>query len=211
MHAKQANAKASWAVAPHITHASGHWQVTLQVIELEPSRVAATIAQEIELKTPKPSFESIADQVMRFYEHALGSTRHPPEFYQAPQDEWFGDYLMRIDDLIRCRCFGPEGVESNDIFGHRDMLEAALRQCLAAPGNATVRALFIAMFSAVRRSRRAVSIEYQRYLERLQTQHPLDEKLQGPFNRRIEEILAMAANESSPPQPAGAEVTGENQ
>ncbi len=211
MHAKQANPKASWAIAPHITHAPEQWQVTLQVVELEASRIAATLTEVIELKAPKPSFEAMADQVLSFYETSLGTTRHAPEFYQAPQDEWFGDYLMRIDDLIRCRCFGPEGVESNDIFGHRDMLEAALRQCLAAPGNATVRALFIAMFSAVRRSRRAVSIEYQRYLERLQTQHPLDEKLQGPFNRRIEEILAMAATESSPPQPAVAEVTGENQ
>jgi tetratricopeptide (TPR) repeat protein len=211
MHAKQANPKATWAIAPHITYASGRWQVTLQVIELESSRIVTTITQEIELKTPKPSFESIADQVVSFYEAALGTTRHPPEFYQAPQNEWFGDYLMRIDDLIRCRCFGPEGVESNDIFGHRAMLEASLRQCLAAPDNATVRAFFIAMFSAVRRSRRGVSIEYERYLGRLQSQHPLNEQLQGPFNRRVEEILAMPATEPNPSQPTVAQVTGENQ
>ena len=96
-----------------------------------------------------------------------------------PDGELFADYQLRLEQLLAATACQLDGSRRDFLSGEREMVAGDLELCLREPENATTRLLLFALLGRLQAIHPQVVAEYRGKVERLQTEHPLPELVQG--------------------------------
>jgi tetratricopeptide (TPR) repeat protein len=189
-YARQGEIKSDYVVITHLLPNADPWRVELRLVRTIDGKCLGQLAGAV--AKPETGLPEIARQLLALLATEAELTIYPPPpDYQVPGAPHFGDYLLRLEQLMAIRCAGMEGVKRNFLSGEREIINGNLQLCLAHPQNVCTRILLAQTLAAMKRVRPDILPEFKEKIALLQNEKPLPEPAQGVVQRIIHETLAI--------------------
>lgn len=175
-----------FVIASHLQASSASWKLDVRIIRTADASLIKTLITEfdpIELHNaiPKLSREILAALI------ELGGVRTEtaPEFYSPPDGAAFGNYLLRLGQLLSTRT--TKGVIDAEQFLllPREIVDGNLQLCVSHPSNATVRIVLARTIQGMKAVFPELIAEFHDKLVLLQEKYPIE----GSLGHRIQEIF----------------------
>jgi len=186
-HAKQGRSDASYVVTAHVKSAHEPWSLDVRVLRLDDGKLVGNFTSSMAPGFPGKAAPQIAKLVLESLatEHAL-TTIEPLPQYQLPPDQYFDDYLLRLEQLLALRCAAMDTAQSKFLNNERDIIEGNIRLCADCPNNFTTRLLLVKSLIALSRVRPEIMSEFKAKLDTLSKNKPLA----GPGQKIIDAAIA---------------------
>ena len=163
----------------------------LRLIRSIDAKLLGSLDVSFPMERPEEGLPRLSQQLLTLLSQQADVEPCPsPSSYQVPEAQNFGNYLLRLEQLLAVRCGSMNGVKSAFLTAEREILEGNLQLCLAHPGNLPVRILLMQTLLAMKRVRPDILPEFSERLTMLQKENPLQEPAQAVIQRLLNEALA---------------------
>lgn len=189
-YARQGDVKNDYVVTTHIKPNQEPWTVELRLVRTIDAKCLGTLAATFPIARPEEGLFTFASQLLDLLrEQAEIEPIAIPRLYQVPPSPHFGNYLVRLEQLLAVRCAGMDGVPSSYLNGEREIIDGNLHLCLTFPQNVGTRILLAQTVRAMKRARPDILGEFKDRIALLQKEKPLLEPAQGIVQRIFDETL----------------------
>ena len=179
-HARQCEPPADYVVVTHLDLTGKTPTLSLRLVRTIDGTVLESCEAHVDLQRPEAAFMLLAERTLASLSQRAGIERcDAPAWYQVPAGELFADYQLRLEQLLAATACQLDGSRRDFLSGEREMVAGDLELCLREPENATTRLLLFALLGRLQAIHPQVVAEYRGKVERLQTEHPLPELVQG--------------------------------
>jgi hypothetical protein len=110
--------------------------------------------------------------------------------YDAPSGNSFGNYLLRLEQLLAVRCSGMDGVGPNFLNSEREIVAGDIDLALSCPQNVVVRLVLAQTLHASKRVRPDIVVEFKDKVEMLRAEHPLAGRAERAIGELFDSIFA---------------------
>jgi tetratricopeptide (TPR) repeat protein len=188
--ARQHAMRIDWMVVTHIVAAGAPWTVQLRLLRAEDGTCLGTLSASFTMEKPEEGIPALAAQLLSLLaRHAGLEAATPPPAYEVPLPH-FGDYLLRLEQLLAVRCGRSDRVQAGFLSGEREIIDGNIRLCLAQPRNVGVRVLLAQTLRAMSQARPDILPEFREKLAVLQKEHPLPDPAHGIVQAMLDQALA---------------------
>ena len=189
-YAQQTEDKNDYAVLTHIKAIGDSWTVELRLVQTIDAKCVGELSISFPATKPEEGLLLLKKQLLNLLErHAEVELVPAPNAYQLPGAPHFGDYLVRLEQLLAVRCAGMDGMK-NGLNGEREIIDGNLQLCLDSAENVTARILLAQTLLAMKKVRPDVLREFKEKIALLQKEKKLPEPAQGVVQRLINEAFA---------------------
>jgi len=188
-YAKRNGASSPYVVTVHVKSAQEPWSVEVRVLGAQDEKLLANFSslldvRQLDATVPQLAFHLLDSLVnQRFVRSA-----EPPPLYEVPQGRHFGDYLLRLEQLLALRCASMEATQQGFLNNEREIIEGNIGLCVDNPSNLTVRLLLAKSLAALARVRPEIMSEFKAKLAALSRDKPIAD----PGQKVIEAVIAQA-------------------
>lgn len=172
--ARDGTEPADYLVLTHLTVVGESWNARARIIRTIDSNCVSDWTQPIALDDPKPALDHMVSQVHSELQRHAGAIPVPSgSQYQVPQGIYFGEYLLRLEQLLAVRCGSMENVSRSFLIGTRSIIDGVLNLCLECPSLLVPRLILLEVLSCLNRVDRDLVCEYRDRINLLQKEKPL--------------------------------------
>ena len=165
--------RSDYVVTVHVDAEVEPWTAMLAFLRASDGAQIGEIEVEFDPNQPETELPRLADEVVELLS-AFGPTQDPA-MYAIPGGEHFGDYLVRLEQLLAVRCANIDGIPAQFLKDEAGILEGAFALCAAEPHNAPARLLLIETQGSLERIRPEVAAEFRERFMKLVQEHPIPE------------------------------------
>ncbi len=160
-----------YVVSVHVDAEVEPWTALLAFVRTSDGSRIGELEREFDPANPAQGLAELADEVVELLS-ALGPATPSPA-YEVPGPEQFGEYLIRLEQLLAVRCASMENVPAQFLNGETEILEGDLALCYAEPANVPARLLLLATHEALGKLKPEAAQAMTGKIERLSGEHPL--------------------------------------
>lgn len=175
-----------YVVTLHLVTDGMPWGAIARLIRVDDGQCVGELGVEMTPEDPAPGVTRLAAKLLELLGGQAG-LKPKPAAYSVPEAKAFGNYLLRLEQLLAVRCAAFSGGRHGDFLsGEREILEGSLEQSLAFPENTALRVLFAETLLSMKAVRPDVVREFRERARLLQNEHPLDGAAQGVLQRMLD-------------------------
>ena len=160
-----------YVVTVHVDAEVQPWEASLVFVRASDGTRIGELQADFTAEHPEEGLTRLSDEVVELLS-ALGSAE-PAANYTVPAGAAFGDYLLRLEQLLAVRCAGMDGVGPQFLHGGQEILQGDVELCLAEPQNIAARVLLIETMGAMARVKPEVAESFRDSFTKLQTERPI--------------------------------------
>lgn len=160
-----------YVVTVHVDAEVEPWTAALGFVRVSDGARIGELEAEFMPGEAEAALRRLGDEVVELL-GALGAGAGA-ERYEVPAGGLFGQYLLRLEQLLAVRCAGMEGVAAHFLNGEREIVEGGLGLCESEPDNVPARLLLVETMGAMQRVRPEVAEEFRVRFGRFVEEHPL--------------------------------------
>ena len=160
-----------YVVSVHVDAEVEPWTAMLAFVRTSDGTRIGELEREFSPASPEDGLAELADEVVELLS-ALGPATPSPA-YEVPGPTTFGEYLLRLEQLLAVRCASMDGVPPQFLNGENEILEGELKLCYAEPANLPARLLLLSTNEALERVRPESVKSFANKLTKLTEEHPL--------------------------------------
>lgn len=188
-YAQSETSKSDVAVGIHLKALDDRWQLSIRALNTSSGECIGALSTIIADENDDVAIAEIGDRLVRlFLEAGTVEKLQRAAYYKPPAGPQFGNYLLRLEQLLAVRCSGMDGVPRSFLNGEREILDGNLMLCLGSPDNPTTRIVFAQTVLAMKSVRPDVVFEFRDKIEKLQR----EQTIPGPAGKIIQEIFDAA-------------------
>lgn len=188
-HAKRSGSGSRYVMTVHLKSAQEPWSVEVRVLGVQDEKLLADFSSVIDAKHFEATIPQLALRLLdSLANQGLVESAEPPPLYQVPQGRHFGDYLLRLEQLLALRCASMEATQRGFLNNEREIIEGNIGLCVDNPSNLTVRLLLAKSLAALARVRPEIMFEFKPKLAALSRDKPIAD----PSQKIIEAVIAQA-------------------
>jgi hypothetical protein len=185
-HARQGEPAADYVVVTHLDATAKTPTLSLRLIRTIDATVLESCETLIDLERPEPAFAELAQRTLdALRQRASVAAIDAPPLYRVPTGIDFGDYQLRLEQLLAATACELDGARPDFLNGEREMVLGTLDLCLRQPDNATTRFILVRLLERLQAIHPQVVHEFRAKVERLQREHPLPQPVQGLLDTRL--------------------------
>ncbi len=182
-YASQTPTKCDYIVTLHISAEVEPWTVRLRCLNVADRSCLASFNAPLSPDAPEEGAHELADFLRKFLTDQTDvKMKSPPSFYRTPTGAAFGDYLLRLEQLLAVRCGGLPDMSAGFLYGERDIVDGNVRLCLDCKHSVLTRSLLAATLAAMNKVRPDVVAEYGSKVSSLHSENPLEEPAQSELS-----------------------------
>jgi hypothetical protein len=183
--------RSDYLVTLHINAQVEPWTVRLRIMKPADRECAGNFSASLLPGDPERGAAELSRFLTKFLADQAGlETKTPPPCYRVPGGRVFGDYLLRLEQLLAVRCSGLPEPLKDFLYGERDILDGNIGLCLTCPDSVLTRSLLAATLVTMKKVRRDVVGEYRDKVSSLHMENPLPEPAQGILKQLFAETFA---------------------
>ncbi len=165
--------RSDYVVSVHVDAEVEPWTAMLAFMRVADGARIGEIDVEFASGTPEAELPRLAGEVVELLSAFGGG--EAPAAYTVPEGAAFGDYLVRLEQLLAVRCATMEGIPAQFLQNERGILEGEFALCGAAPASVPARLLLLETLGAMERVRPEVAGEFRERFMELAREKPLPE------------------------------------
>jgi len=191
-HAKRSGPSSRYVVTVHVKSAQEPWSVEVRVLRVRDEKLLADFSSVLDARHFEATIPQLALHLLdSLANQDLVESAEPPPLYQVPQGRHFGDYLLRLEQLLALRCASMEETQRGFLNNEREIIEGNIGLCVDNPSNITVRLLLAKSLAALARVRPEIMSEFKAKLAALSRDKPIAD----PGQKAIEAVIAQAVSQ----------------
>jgi tetratricopeptide (TPR) repeat protein len=177
--ATQADPAVRFAVLSHLIvpapDSADPYKVDLRLLRTGDGSCAGELSASFQLDAMQAGLQHLADELVTLLAQTSGvRAAAAPVAYAVPAAS-FGDYLLRLEQLLAVRCAGME-THRGTLYGQREILDGMLNLCLTNPDNVPARLILAQALTIIRMRWPEISAQFSPRVGEMQLRAPI----QGP-------------------------------
>lgn len=190
-HARIGEAPCDYVVVTHLQATAEPLTAELRLIRTIDAQCLATTTVAFTFATIEAPLRQLAREFLPLLAQHAGVTLQPmPAAYSVPGGNDFGQYLLRLEQLLAARCATINGVSPNFLHGERELVEGMLHLCLSQPANVVPRLILAETLLKLKKLRPAIVEENRPRIGLLQQEKPLPTPAHGIVERIFHSIYS---------------------
>lgn len=195
-HARAGDGPSDYIVVTHLRTAAEPWSIDLRLIRTIDAVCLASTSTSLNSKAPEAEIRALAETLLGLLaQHAEIGHSTCPDAYSVPTGNDFGDYLLRLEQLLTVRCAATSDTAPQSLSGEREILDGTIQLCLRNPANLVPRVLLMELLKRMHKIRPHIVPEFQDKVALLNKEKPLASVPQGVIDRMVSEVFG-----ARPPQ-----------
>ncbi|MGD9645768.1 MAG: tetratricopeptide repeat protein [Pirellulales bacterium] len=188
-HAREGRQVADYVVVTHLDAREKTPVLSLRLIRTIDATVLESCETLIDIAQPEQAFAELAERSLDALRRRAGvDLVEPPGFYRVPIAGDFGDYQLRLEQLLAATACELDGARPDFLNGQREMVQGSLDLCLRQPDNTTPRLVLMSLLARLQVIHPQVVREFRGRVEMLQREHPLPQPVQQLVDDRLARI-----------------------
>jgi tetratricopeptide (TPR) repeat protein len=191
-YAREGEIKSDYVVVTHLHPHADPWTAEVRLVRTIDGRCLGQLSAGWPAAKPEAGLPELVRHLLALLaEQAELAVAAPPPVYQVPPAPQFGNYLLRLEQLLAVRCAGTEGAKNNDFLnGEREIIDGNIQLCLAQPSNVGTRILLAQTLAGLKLVRPDIPPEFKHKIALLQKEKPLSGPARGVVQRLFNEVFA---------------------
>ena len=174
--ATQADPAVRFAVLTHLIvpapDSTDAYKVVLRLLRTSDGSCAGELSASFTLNAMQPGLQKLADELVTLLAQTSGiPASSAPVAYSVPAAS-FGDYLLRLEQLLAVRCAGME-THRGTLYGQREILDGMLNLCLTHPENVPARLILAHALTVIGMVWPEIAAQFAPRVQYMQQQTPL--------------------------------------
>ncbi len=181
----------AYIAVTHLKPNANPWAIELRLVRAADGTCLFESSVSFPETSPEQAIPALAATLIDALRDNAGiSVVSPPPLYQIPQGPQFGNFLLRLEQLLAVRCTGIDGAPPDSLTGVHEIINGNLQLCLAYPHNIVMRILLAQTLSSIKHVRPEVLSEFQSKIALLQKQNPLSQPAQDLVQQIFDHAFA---------------------
>jgi hypothetical protein len=189
--ARKSDPRAAYVVTTHLICRTEPWGIELRVVRAADGACVGDLRSSVLPARPE---DTILPFSLDVRDLLTAQTGVPPiqfsALYDAPSGNSFGNYLLRLEQLLAVRCSGMDGVGPNFLNSEREIVAGDIDLALSCPQNVVVRLVLAQTLHASKRVRPDIVVEFKDKVEMLRAEHPLAGRAERAIGELFDSIFA---------------------
>jgi hypothetical protein len=191
-YAKTDSAEAEFVVVSHIDARFDPFKIYIRLLRVEGAQCAGAWDYAFSPKSP-------TDELAQYDFNLVGAVGMPDRFqppwveslYDVVRGPRFGDYLLRLEQLLAVRCAAREGA-AGTLYGEREIIEGNMKLCADEPSNPLTRLLFAQTLVSMQEVRPQIVAMYGEQIVEFQEKSPLPGRAQETVKQMLWKAIGIS-------------------
>jgi tetratricopeptide (TPR) repeat protein len=191
-YAKRASPAGEYVVVTHILAKQEPWTIDARVIRTADHAVIGHVTAAVPADNPTAALPELSRHLLALLTDQVKLQRTEPSLmYRVPEGVHFGNYALRLEQLLAVRCAAIDGVPPDFLTGERQIIDGNLQLCLHCLDNLPARLTMAHTVASIVRLRPQIAGEYRQPIGLLQQEHPMPEPARTVITQILQPALMM--------------------